>query len=369
VSEKKRHTHIKRARGACWSDPPGDFGEHYHDAAAVDGPAMYDTLASSLGQSSGVEGWPAGPQTGQDIDIVHPAYDTLSDSGNAAGSPQVAASLTYSQRVIYTKTTCASCDAPLDNSEQLLNIEDANLYCSRNSSTNHLPVSCGECNKKFPSLRELKTHLSESPCSYEAKQPFRCAVQGCTTTKIYVPNIINHFKWHHPEVKYSCAQCGSGFYSQKNLDQHGEATMHAAYKCRYPECASESTRIGDLHRHQLKHKRIVPRHPCPHCRKYRGNNGFKRKDHLRQHIRNYHHIDADAQDPNADGSVGHSCPFEGCDKTGLNGFETEKLMKVHLKKEHPSPYQCSYRGCDRVGTKGWMRERDMIKHMKKVHDV
>jgi len=298
--------------------------------------------------------------------MVHPAHNTLSDSGNAAGSPQATVSLPHSQRVVYIKNTCASCNAPLDNSEELLNIEDANLYCSRNSSANHLPVSCGKCDEKFPSLKQLKQHIAG--VHYWANITFRCAVQGCTT-RFTIHSVNDHFENHHPEVKYRCAQCHSDFERQKNLDQHGEETMHAAYKCRYPGCASESTRIGDLHRHQLKHKQKVPRHPCPHCRKYRGNNGFKRKDHLRQHIRNYHHIDADAQDPNTDDSVGHSCPFEGCDKIGLNGFETEKLMKVHLKKEHPSPYQCSYPGCDRVGTKGWMRERDMAKHMKKAHDV
>jgi general transcription factor IIIA len=103
--------------------------------------------------------------------------------------------------------------------------------------------------------------------------------------------------------------------------------------------------------------------------RYRGDNGFKRRDHLRQHIRNYHHIDVDTQDIDADGSAGHPCPFEGCNKRGLNAFETEKLLKAHLKKEHPSPFQCSYPGCDRVGTKGWFRERAMVMHMKKVHDV
>jgi hypothetical protein len=46
-----------------------------------------------------------------------------------------------------------------------------------------------------------------------------------------------------------------------------------------------------------------------------------------------------------------------------------KLLKVRLKKDHPSPYQCSYPGCHRIGTHGWMREWDMVKHMKKNHDV
>jgi general transcription factor IIIA len=170
----------------------------------------------------------------------------------------------YSQRLIYINTTCASCNAPLDNSEQLLNIEDANLYCSRNSSANHLSVSCEKCNKKYPSLRELKLHTTES--HYLVKGTFRCAVQGCA--KFFFYNTVNdHFQRYHPNIKYYCAQCGTGFDTEADLDRHGEGTMHAPYKCRYPGCASEPTRIGDLHRHQLKHKKIVPRHPCPHCRK------------------------------------------------------------------------------------------------------
>jgi len=103
--------------------------------------------------------------------------------------------------------------------------------------------------------------------------------------------------------------------------------------------------------------------------RYRGDNGFKRKDHLRQHIRNYHHIDVDGDEAPSNESVGHPCTFEGCDKTGFTAFETDKLMKDHLKKDHPSPYQCSYSGCHRIGTNGWMRERDMVKHMKKDHNI
>ncbi len=72
--------------------------------------------------------------------------------------------------------------------------------------------------------------------------------------------------------------------------------------------------------------------------RYRGDNGFKRMDHLRQHIRNYHHIDVNAQEVDADESAGLSCPFEACNKSGVNAFETEKLLKVHLKKQHPPPF-------------------------------
>ena len=51
----------------------------------------------------------------------------------------------------------------------------------------------------------------------------------------------------------------------------------------------------------------------------------------------------------------------------MNGFETQKLLKMHVKKNHPSEFQCCYPRCDRVGTNGWMRKRDMVRHMKNPH--
>jgi hypothetical protein len=53
----------------------------------------------------------------------------------------------------------------------------------------------------------------------------------------------------------------------------------------------------------------------------------------------------------------------------VNAFESKKLLQLHLKKDHDSPFQCSQFGCHRVGTKGWMRHTDMVKHLKKVHGV
>lgn len=63
------------------------------------------------------------------------------------------------------------------------------------------------------------------------------------------------------------------------------------------------------------------------------------------------------------------CPRDQCDRVGMNGFEAEMLLKVHLKKDHPNPFQCFVPGCHRVGTNGWMREVDMVKHVKKAHGI
>ncbi|KAM3076443.1 hypothetical protein ACMFMG_007259 [Clarireedia jacksonii] len=135
-------------------------------------------------------------------------------------------------------------------------------------------------------------------------------------------------------------------------------------------------------------------------RRYRGNNGFKRKDHLRQHISGYHKIEA----PHV-GDIGNSrfrcrlqvcrwkyreqnlrslddltehmrtqhnssayvCDKPSCERVGQNGFGTKKDLQAHIKKDHPSPFQCPHPGCGRVGSNGWLREKDMKKHIAKFH--
>jgi general transcription factor IIIA len=53
----------------------------------------------------------------------------------------------------------------------------------------------------------------------------------------------------------------------------------------------------------------------------------------------------------------------------MKGFENEKDLKTHVKKDHVSPFQCEQPDCDRKGNNGWMRKRDMLKHMKKAHGI
>ncbi|KAE9379950.1 hypothetical protein N431DRAFT_122026 [Stipitochalara longipes BDJ] len=313
------------------------------------------------------------PVSGVQVEDIANAATDQSIPLDLKNEQATAKSWGFHQRFAYMYTTCATCQAPLDNSEQLSNIENPEVYCTRTKAMDHLPISCMACDGKYRGMKELidhasYTHFRRDLGLFEFHYSFRCAIQDCSM-KVLPHRVNRHFQICHPDLQYRCAQCGIGCGSLKDLDKHGDQTMHAAYICRYPDCGTECTRIAELIRHQLAHRSTVPRYACLHCRKYRGANGFKRKDHLRQHIRNYHHIDDSPRGSNADESAGHACTFDGCDKTGLNAFETEKLLKVHLKKEHPSPYQCSYPGCHRIGTNGWMLERAMVKHMKKDHDV
>ncbi|TGO52675.1 hypothetical protein BCON_0137g00150 [Botryotinia convoluta] len=307
----------------------------------------------------------------------------------------------YGAGYTYSKTTCATCSSELDTSELALYTRDQKIYCSSSKSFNHPPLSCvSGCGLRFHTLKDLKGH-----CRVTNHEALHCPIPGCFAA--WSSNYLygrDHLTACHRVIRLACHQCEDLFEDTVNLDYHAYRSGHSAYICRYPDCESTAGRISDLIRHQACHKKDVPRHPCPHCRTYRGSNGFKRKDHLRQHIRNYHEIEI-----NHTGSI-HESPFlckhiscqdyvtmsnqdlrslddltqhmlaehnssaficdkMSCDRVGLNGFDTKKLLQDHIKKEHPSPFQCTHPGCDRVGSKGWLRERDQKKHMFQKHGI
>jgi hypothetical protein len=71
--------------------------------------------------------------------------------------------------------------------------------------------------------------------------------------------------------------------------------VYRAWKCELTNCSSTAnfTRLADLQRHQSTVHRVgTPGSPCTvqGCTRV-GNKGFTRRDHLVEHLRNFHHID------------------------------------------------------------------------------
>ena len=141
-----------------------------------------------------------------------------------------------------------------------------------------------------------------------------------------------------------------------------------------------------VNRHMLQHRPDIPRFPCTFCRKYRGHNGFKRKDHLTQHIRNYHHVELNDDGRSMVLPLKHArCPHEEClqhgnrnrsdkndywsiAKDGEPPFKTQSALTNHLKLVHDeSPFPCMKAGCTRVGGRGYSRKCDLFKHVKREH--
>jgi len=163
-------------------------------------------------------------------------------------------------RTIYKETKCATCEAPLDDLEELLNFQSPELYCTRVRAADHPAVACS-CGEKFQGLKELRSHSLR-----KFHRPMVCAVPLCGRSP-FTGNEVWHFRQHHSDIKCQCNQCGVRFTSKNGLDWHGTHSMHAAYSCNYPSCGSEFSRVDDLVRHELRHKKNAPRHPCPHCRR------------------------------------------------------------------------------------------------------
>ncbi|KAF2133846.1 hypothetical protein P153DRAFT_330404, partial [Dothidotthia symphoricarpi CBS 119687] len=73
------------------------------------------------------------------------------------------------------------------------------------------------------------------------------------------------------------------------------------WTCTFPNCTSSAqfTRLADLQRHQSTvHGDKKPDFPCHVSRCSRvGDKGFTRRDHLVEHLRNFHHIDVPKRKP------------------------------------------------------------------------
>ncbi|KAF2020187.1 hypothetical protein BU24DRAFT_459794 [Aaosphaeria arxii CBS 175.79] len=80
------------------------------------------------------------------------------------------------------------------------------------------------------------------------------------------------------------------------------ASQPRTFPCTVPNCTSTAnfTRLADLQRHQstVHNKNTTPEYPCEvkGCTRI-GDKGFTRRDHLVEHLRNFHHIDIPKRKP------------------------------------------------------------------------
>ncbi|KAH7130326.1 hypothetical protein B0J11DRAFT_249860 [Dendryphion nanum] len=90
--------------------------------------------------------------------------------------------------------------------------------------------------------------------------------------------------------------------SSQRTDRSRSSSQPRTYKCELSDCTSTAnfTRLADLQRHQATvHKAPgPPDYPCsvPECTRV-GEKGFTRRDHLVEHLRNFHHIDIPKRRP------------------------------------------------------------------------
>lgn len=188
-----------------------------------------------------------------------------------------------------------------------------------------------------------------------------------------------------PAKSNACLQCNQSFRSTTELGHHARQSQHAAFKCK---CGTTFQGIYDLKRHQDRYQPGTPAYPCLYCSRHRGESGFRRKDHLTQHIRNYHHITSDNSEdeyrqkkkepslvcpyPHSgqlnNRGLGSSSASEISNSEGRQNFTTKKQLIQHMRIAHnESPFECKVENCDRIGSRGYVREGDLRNHYAKAH--
>jgi len=201
----------------------------------------------------------------------------------------------------------------------------------------------------------------------------KCIIPSCEFRYTSQWQYKEHMRAVHQDA-FTCDECmyvGSGQYG---LGLHASNTGHASFICKHDGCEKKFSRLDTYQRHQRTHREDAKRFPCKYCKKYRGKSAFKRKDHLTQHVRNYHHIGEDKQ-------RGHLldrkwCPKKECTESkpatvfirDLGVFTSSKEWVKHMRTVHDeSEFSCPQPGCDRVNGKGYFREADLRAHLRKVH--
>lgn len=175
----------------------------------------------------------------------------------------------------------------------------------------------------------------------------------------------------------TCKECEESFETPGLLSDHVWRELHAPFMCK---CGKRFTRGDVLNRHVMTNRPESQKYACPYCKSCPGGKSFKRKDHLIQHIRGYHHIFTEGYRQNY--SHVYLCPHSDClqyrepDFSDLpwetqrenKPFSRSKEFTQHIRTVHDdAPYPCDVRGCLRVRGKGYIKKMDLIKHRKREH--
>lgn len=93
---------------------------------------------------------------------------------------------------------------------------------------------------------------------------------------------------HLTAVDQRCACPGHNHPFRNTHDRvdHAKRISQTAWKCLEPECGKSYSRRDSFLRHQHAHR--VDSHPCKICSREKKQKSFKRKDHLKEHVRKCH---------------------------------------------------------------------------------
>ncbi|KAI0966002.1 hypothetical protein F4678DRAFT_309057 [Xylaria arbuscula] len=220
-----------------------------------------------------------------------------------------------------------------------------------------------------------------------------CGLLGCDSCfyscrEIRAHQETPHLPRHHEvwdESALACAECGEAVAQRWQLLKHAKDQKHSPYAC---FCGVKFARNDVLIRHLKSFTKESAQYPCTFCKRHRGKQAFRRRDHLVQHLRGYHKMESEdineisPPTSRVQSRQVLSCPHADCEAYRDDSFKalgwTEQFegrpfpkqsdYNKHMRDVHQeSTFSCPVGSCDRVGAKGYMREKDLIKHLADKH--
>lgn len=85
-----------------------------------------------------------------------------------------------------------------------------------------------------------------------------------------------------------CSECTEAFDNLSALNKHTQSTSHKAWRCIEVGCEKTYARRDTFLRHRVAHREDALNHVCLVCLQLNKHKVFRRKDHLRDHMRNCH---------------------------------------------------------------------------------
>ena len=85
-----------------------------------------------------------------------------------------------------------------------------------------------------------------------------------------------------------CSECTEAFDNVSALNKHTQNTSHKAWRCIEAGCEMTYARRDTFLRHRVAHREDALNHVCLVCLQINKRKVFRRKDHLRDHMRNCH---------------------------------------------------------------------------------
>jgi len=246
---------------------------------------------------------------------------------------------------------------------------------------------CNLCDIEFPSKLSLRKHRMQV---HKDEKPFSC--KECNKKFPTEKQLTNHFRIHSGEKPFTCDQCGRAFALEGSLKAHMNTHINVTDKIECDECGLKLSNEKTLEGHKLKVHGEQRLYSCELCGKSVKNINSHMKFHgektlqcslcpatfhvssgLKNHIMRIHegikpyeceicqHRSSDRSDHNKHMKTHSDAKPYPCDQCGKM-FKNEQSLKLHMETHNAARKAFKCEDCDKT-----YFDKYRLKEHKRIH--